>query len=167
MHPFFSTAPPAAGFSAFPTHPPPPNSFNLATTLPVARPVAPARPPPVSTSLRQQILAGNYVELAQLIHPTTCFPQFPREVLTSLGPIKLQQPLTTRSKELTAVEFAFTLSLYRDIICSTFPNRRSELDDYMSLILDLALRFGRHSFYTYHILLCNILQSTTPSPSSA
>ena len=153
--PPFSTAPPAAGFSTFPTHLPPPYSFTLATAPAVARPAAPARPSPVSPSLRHQILAGNYVDLAQLIHPSSCYPQFPREVLTSHGPVELKQPLTTHSKVLTAVEFAFTFSLYRDIICSTFPDCRSELDDYMSLIFYLALRFSGHGLYTYHILFAS------------
>ena len=49
-------------------------------------------------------------------------------------------------------EFAFIFSLYRDIICSPFPDCRSELDDCLSLILDLALRLSGYAFYTYHIL---------------
>ena len=69
--------------------------------------------------------------------------------------IELKQPLITSSKELTAVEFAFTFLLYRDIICPAFPDHRSELDDYLSLILDLALRFGGYGFYTYQFLFAS------------
>eukprot|EP00064_Thunnus_orientalis_P013743 superscaffoldBa00002288_g13783 len=57
--------------------------------------------------------------------------------------------------ELTAAEFAYTFSLYRDTICSVFPDRRAELDDYLSTILDLALRFGGTGFYTYHFLFAS------------
>ena len=153
--PLFSTAPPTAGFGTFPTHLPPPNSFTLATAPPVAHLATPAQPSPVSPSFRHQILFSNYVDLAQLVHPSSCYPQFPREVLTSHGPVELKQPLTTCSKELTAVKFAFIFSLYCDIICSTFPDRRSELDVYMSLNLDEALQFGGHGFYTYHILFAS------------
>ncbi|XP_030253189.1 uncharacterized protein LOC115569298 [Sparus aurata] len=148
-------APPTTGSWIFPTYPPTHNNFTLATALPPARPVASSRPSPVSATLRQQILTGNYVDLAHLIHPSTCNPQVPRELQTVLGPIALKQPLSTRSKELTPVEFTLSFSLYRDIICSSFPERRQELDDYLSLVLDLALRFGGNGFYTYHILFAS------------
>ncbi|XP_067435007.1 uncharacterized protein [Thunnus thynnus] len=134
---------------------PPSSSYTLATAQPPVRPLASARPSPVSPTLRQQILTGNYIDLAQLIHPTSINPHISRELLTSFGPLELKQPLPARSKDLTVAEFAFAFSLYRDIICSAFPNRRSELDDYLSLILDLALRFGGNGFYTYHILFAS------------
>ncbi|XP_061574443.1 uncharacterized protein LOC133441046 [Cololabis saira] len=35
--------------------------------------------------------------------------------------------------------------------CASFPLRRQELDDYLSNILNLALRFGGNGFYLYHI----------------
>ncbi|KAK0147814.1 hypothetical protein N1851_012504 [Merluccius polli] len=114
----------------------------------------PPQPPPPALP-EGQILAGNYVDLAHLIHPSTCNPHIPRELQTALGPIELKQPLSTRSKELTAVEFALSFSLYHDIICSSFPDRRQELDDYVSLVLDLALRFGGNGFYNYHILFAS------------
>ncbi|KAE8287571.1 hypothetical protein D5F01_LYC13617 [Larimichthys crocea] len=126
-----------------------------ATATPPARPTASPRPSPVSSALRQQILSGNYVDLAQLIHPSTHNPHIPRELQTALGTFQLKQPLTTHSKELTAPEFTLAFSLYRDVICSAFPDRRSELDDYLSLIIDLALRFGGNGFYSYHILFAS------------
>eukprot|EP00064_Thunnus_orientalis_P024128 superscaffoldBa00009934_g24404 len=95
------------------------------------------------------------IDLAQLIHPTSINPHIPRELLTSFGPMELKQPLPARSKDLTVAEFAFAFSLYRDIICSAFPNHRYELDDYLSLILNLALRFGGNGFYSYHILFAS------------
>ncbi|TKS65988.1 hypothetical protein D9C73_000044 [Collichthys lucidus] len=55
------------------------------------------------------------------------------------------------SKELSAPKFTLTFSLYRDVICPAFPDRRSEPDDYPSLIIDLASRFGGNGFYSYHI----------------
>ncbi|KAK0154281.1 hypothetical protein N1851_003636 [Merluccius polli] len=147
--------PPPAGSSLFPLYPPPPPNYTLATASLPVRPTASSRPSPVSSTLRQQILSGNYVDLAQLIHPSTCNPHIPRELQTSLGTFQLKQPLTTHSKELTAPEFTFAFSLFRDIICSAFPDRRSELDDYLSLTIDLALRFGGNGFYSYHILFAS------------
>ncbi|TKS86208.1 Titin [Collichthys lucidus] len=135
--------------------PPLPSNHSLATATPPARPTASPRPSPVSSALRQQILAGNYVDLAQLIYPSTHNPHIPRELQTALGTFQLKQPLTTHSKELTAPEFTLAFSLYRDVICSAFPDRRSELDDYLSLTIDLALRFGGNGFYSYHTLFAS------------
>ncbi|XP_027136074.1 uncharacterized protein LOC113746034 [Larimichthys crocea] len=147
--------PPPAGSCPLPLYPPLPSNHSLATATPPARPTASPRPSPVSSALRQQILSGNYVDLAQLIHPSTHNPHIPRELQTALGTFQLKQPLTTHSKELTAPEFTLAFSLYRDVICSAFPDRRSELDDYLSLIIDLALRFGGNGFYSYHILFAS------------
>ncbi|KAF0044753.1 hypothetical protein F2P81_003911 [Scophthalmus maximus] len=72
------------------------------------------------------------------------------ELQTIFGPIELKQTLPSLSKELTLVKFALSFYLYRDITCATFPDLRSELDNYLSRILDMALRFGGNGFYTYH-----------------
>lgn len=61
---------------------------------------------------------------------------------STLFPTCLSLPLPARSKDLTAVEFALAFSLFCDFICSAYPYRRSELDDYLSIVLDMALRFG-------------------------
>ncbi|XP_042284038.1 protein transport protein SEC31-like [Thunnus maccoyii] len=153
--PPYPTASHTANLGLFLAPAPPSSSYTLATAQPPVRPLASARPSPVSPTLRQQILTGNYIDLAQLIHPTSINPHIPRELLTLFGPLGLKPPLPARSKDLTVAEFAFAFSLYRDIICSAFPDRRSELDDYLSLILDLALRFGGNGFYTYHILFAS------------
>ncbi|XP_044217636.1 uncharacterized protein LOC122989025 [Thunnus albacares] len=153
--PPYPTALHTASLGLFLAPTPPSSSYTLATAQPPVRPLASARPSPVSPTLRQQILTGNYIDLAQLIHPTSINPHIPRELLTLFGPSELKQPLPARSKDLTVAEFAFAFSLYRDIICSASPDRRSELDDYLSLILDLALRFGGNGFYTYHILFAS------------
>ncbi|TNN50883.1 hypothetical protein EYF80_038907 [Liparis tanakae] len=98
----------------------------------------------VTVRTTAQILTGNYVDLALLIHPSASNTQTPRELLTIFGPVELSQPLPTRSKQLTTTEFAYTFSLYRDVICSALPDRRPELDNYRTLILNLALRFGNN-----------------------
>lgn len=127
--------------------------FNLASAIPPTRPASSInRPSPVSPALRQQIIAGNYVDLALLLLPSLATTSQPRELQTSSGlPAHLSLSLPSRSKDLTPLEFAAAFSLYRDILCSSFPERRAELDDYMSIILDLALRFGGTGFYSYHV----------------
>ena len=47
-------------------------------------------------------------------------------------------------------ETALGISIYRDVICSVFPNRRQELHDYLAVVLDLAVRFGGTLFQEYH-----------------
>ncbi|XP_014916462.1 uncharacterized protein LOC106965081 [Poecilia latipinna] len=45
--------------------------------------------------------------------------------------------------------------VYRDVICSVYPNRRIELDTYLALIADLHLQYGRSLFYQYHKAFAN------------
>ncbi|CAJ1070121.1 uncharacterized protein LOC121905475 [Xyrichtys novacula] len=92
--------------------PPPVHNCTLATA---ATPIQPASsnncPSPISPALCQQILYGNYVDLAQLLH----HPQLTQDSLGRCKPIfrpvQLRDPLPSRS----------------------------ELDDYLSIILDMAL----------------------------
>lgn len=49
----------------------------------------------------------------------------------------------------------YAFSLYRDVICSALPDRRPELDNYFTLILNLALRFGNNGFCSYHVLFAS------------
>ena len=127
-------------------------SYTLATATPPIQPASLVyRPSPVSLALRQQILLGNYVDLAQLLHPSIIDTSQPREIQTNFGLVQLQNPSPQRSKDLTPAEFALAFSLYRDVICSVYPTRRPELDEYLRIELDMALRFGGSGFYTYHI----------------
>ncbi len=68
--------------------------FSLATA---ATPIWPAsashRPSPLSATLLAQILAGNYIDLAQLLQPSLIPTSQPREVQTSLGPMQLRHPV--------------------------------------------------------------------------
>ena len=47
-------------------------------------------------------------------------------------------------------EFVVAFGIYRDVICLVYPERRQELDTYLSLIGDLNLRYGKNIFYQYH-----------------
>ncbi|KAE8296921.1 hypothetical protein D5F01_LYC03533 [Larimichthys crocea] len=95
-------------------------------------------PPPLSPPAFQPHSSHSYTSST----PYSISKTIPE--LSALG----QQILS----ELTAPEFTIAFSLYHNVICSTFPDRRSELDHYLSLIIDLALWFGGNCFYLYHIL---------------
>ncbi|KAJ4936230.1 hypothetical protein JOQ06_000832 [Pogonophryne albipinna] len=70
---------------------------------------------------------------------------------TNFGLVQLRNPSPPRCKDLTPAEFALAFSLYRDVICLVYPTRRTELDEYLLIELDMALRFGGSGFYTYHV----------------
>ena len=122
--------------------------YNFSTAPPPAR-TGMADPSPVLPTTRHHILAGLYVDLATLLLPSTI--EQPRELLTEMGPITLKAPRPGRTKDLTPAEFAFAFGIYRDTLCDQFPNRREELDQYMHLVLDMALTYGGNGFYTYHV----------------
>ncbi|XP_033956094.1 uncharacterized protein [Pseudochaenichthys georgianus] len=61
---------------------------------------------------------------------------------TNFGLVQLRNPSALRSKDLTPAEFALAFSLYRNVIYLVYPTRRTELDKYLLIELDMALRFG-------------------------
>ncbi|KAK1900699.1 Zinc finger protein with KRAB and SCAN domains 2 [Dissostichus eleginoides] len=70
---------------------------------------------------------------------------------TIFGLVQLRNPSPLRSRDLTPAEFALAFSFYRKVICSVYPTRRTDLDEYLFIELDMALRFGGSGFYTYHV----------------
>ncbi|KAL7829134.1 hypothetical protein AOLI_G00300190 [Acnodon oligacanthus] len=76
----------------------------------------------------------------------------PEMPTSSILPSSLLSCVHGSSKVLTVPKFALTFSIYRNIICSAFPSRCWELDDYLSIILDLAVRFRESGFCDYHRL---------------
>ncbi|KAL7380113.1 hypothetical protein ABVT39_011947 [Epinephelus coioides] len=67
---------------------------------------------------------------------------------TAVPALPLADPRLCR--DLSIRHFVTAFGIYRDIICSVFPERRQELDSYLSLICDLNLKYGRNVFYQYH-----------------
>ena len=100
---------------------PPSEPHTLATAVPPVRPQQ-AAPSPISSSLRQQI-TGNYVDLATLLRPSMADSSQPREIITPFGITQLRSSKPAHSRELTPVEFAYSFSLYRDTLCSIYPER--------------------------------------------
>ncbi|CAJ1049942.1 leucine-rich repeat extensin 2 [Xyrichtys novacula] len=107
--------------------------------------------PALPASLPEPITAN----LAQLLHPSTTDTRQPREMQTIFGPVQHCDPCPSRSKDPTPAEFALAFSLFCDTIGSVFPSLTSELDDYLSIILDMALCFGSTGFCSYHLHFTN------------
>ncbi len=110
-----------------------------------------SRPSPVPSSLRKQTLKGNYIDLALLLMPSLHQPPAGRFLEGHKEPSQQRGRSTTRSREFTPTEFAYAFSLYRDVLCSCYPGHHQEMDDYLAIILNLALRFGSNGFYQHHI----------------
>ncbi len=128
-------------------------NYTLSTANPAVRHPTSlvSRPSPVPTNIRKQILDGKYVDLALLLLPSLHQPPVNRDYDDAHTSLLYKNPPSSRTRLLNPTEFAYAFSLYRDVLCSQFPARRQELDDYLSIILNLALRFGGSGFYQYHI----------------
>ncbi|XP_067300888.1 uncharacterized protein [Pseudorasbora parva] len=133
-------------------------SFTAAPTVNVTFPPATVppnalamNPPPVSTHLRSQILAGADFDLSSLL-PSVSISE-PNRTL-DFGPltINLKTPNSKPNRILTMAEFCIAFGRYTEIICSVFPARRKELNDFLAIIAELSHTFGGTHFFTYYRL---------------
>ncbi|XP_052428992.1 uncharacterized protein LOC127970440 [Carassius gibelio] len=165
--PAASNSGPAAQASAWPqslpnTAPPPvvattllqaksPHSLFTATPMPIPSNAVALEPPQVTHSIRAQILAGADVDLSSLLSllPTS---NSNRQIDCGDFSVTLKNPNPLSSRLLSFSEFTIAFNRYTEIICSAFPHRRRELNDYLSIIAELALSYGGGHFYTYHKL---------------
>ena len=140
--------PVAANSSASPPVPKP--GFTLSSAQAVSNPgnqfISPFAC--VSPKVRSQIVQGKDVNLASLILPNPVCDkqlvgndQFPAVIRSS-------DPRTLRTLDLC--DFVLAFGIYRDILCEVFPDRRQELDTYLSLICELKRRYGGTIYYDYH-----------------
>ena len=126
-------------------------AFSLATALP-APPLGRSFVAPstvsISPQLRQNILQGKDINLASLLVPS---PTIDRQ-LVDCGDVSvfLKNSDPRLLKNLPFGDFVIAFGLYRDVICSVYPDRRIELDTYLAIMADFNLRYGGTLFYQYH-----------------
>ncbi|XP_046873720.1 LOW QUALITY PROTEIN: uncharacterized protein LOC124466092 [Hypomesus transpacificus] len=124
---------------------------SLASAVPAAASGAPFLSPAagLSAHLRNQIIAGMDINLVQILLGATDLLD---KRLIDCGDVSvfLKGSDPRMSKNLTLAEFCVAFGVYRDTLCKAYPERRVELDDYLALIADLALRYGSSLFYEYH-----------------
>ena len=127
-----------------------PQSHSLASAIPapsLGRPYIPFAAN-ISPRLRQKILQGKDVNLVSLILPS---PECDRKISSSdIGNAVIRSADPRLLRDLPIGEFLVAFGIFRDAVCSVFPDRRVELDAYLALIGDLNLRYGRNFFYQYH-----------------
>ena len=106
----------------------------------------------VSTRLKQDIIRGKDVNLAALLsgyNPEIDHCNRHLVIGENVVPLK-PLPDTRLSRNLKLDEFILAFSVYRNIMCDTFPQRRSELDAYCNEIILMATKFRGTGFYDYH-----------------
>lgn len=107
----------------------------------------------VSSQLRSDIVQGKDVNLASLlIQGYTSESELGQRFLVFGSEAVPLRPLKDQrlKKPLTIQEFIKAFSIYRNIMCQVYPNRRDELDMYLRTILELSNDFGGFMFYDYH-----------------
>jgi len=103
----------------------------------------------VSPQLKKNIITGMDINLASLLIP---YYSGSGVMQTDyLGIDKSQSAKhKPRTNNLTVGEFIQAFGTYKNIMCSAFPNRRSELDLYERDLVDMATRYPGKGFYEYH-----------------
>lgn len=127
-------------------------SYSLSTATPLPPPphAASLEPPPVSVAVRNLILSGADIDLSTLL-PSLPTPGPPRDI--DCGDVVVSLKASgPAAKILSFPEFTVAFSHYTEIVCSAFPQRRGELNSYLSIIAGLATTFGGAHFYSYHRL---------------
>ena len=106
----------------------------------------------VSANVQKEILAGKDINLASLLIPGANFATLDLQGRHAMfGDVLIPlKPDKRLSKILTIQEFITAFSVFRNIMCQTFPHRRPELDSYLRDIIDMSSRFGGTLFYEYH-----------------
>ncbi|XDV33697.1 hypothetical protein PO909_004007, partial [Leuciscus waleckii] len=129
----------------------PAHSLSTAVHLPAPPNAVAMEPPPVSAHLRSLILSGADIDLPSLL---TSVPLNESHCSFDCGPltINLKNSIQPSKRVLTLAKFCIAFARYTEVICTSFPARRKELNDYLSIIAELSLSFGGSHFYTYHKL---------------
>ncbi|CAG2254395.1 ANK [Mytilus edulis] len=101
----------------------------------------------VSPQLRKNIISGLDINLASVLIPYYV-GSGTSEMFDGDDKNYKTDPRLTRS--LSIGEFIQAFSIYKSVMCSAFPHRRSELDSYERDIVDIASRYPGKGFYEYH-----------------
>ncbi len=111
-------------------------SLFTATPMPVPANAIATEPPQAAHNIRAQILAGADVDLSSLLSllPTA---DSNRQIDCGDFSVTLKNPNPLSSRILSFPEFCIAFSRFTEIICSVFPHRRRELNDYLAVIAEL------------------------------
>ncbi|KAK0136893.1 hypothetical protein N1851_026915 [Merluccius polli] len=120
-----------------------PISYSLSTALPAQYPVRTFITPAaanITQHTKNNILQGKDVNLAGLLLPSPAVERKWVDCSDVSVLLKTTDPRITHN--LSFGEFVITFSIYRDILCQAYPERRVELDAYLAIIAELYQRYG-------------------------
>ncbi|KAA0717587.1 hypothetical protein E1301_Tti013802 [Triplophysa tibetana] len=125
--------------------------FNLSTATAAqnfGRRFVPPAAASVSHQIRSNIIEGKDVNLASLLTP---LPASERQMVDCGDvAVSLKTSDSRLQRNLSFSEFVNAFGVYRDILCTNFPERREELDIYLAMMADFYQRYGGTLFYEYH-----------------
>ncbi|ROL44930.1 hypothetical protein DPX16_22915 [Anabarilius grahami] len=117
------------------------SNFTLSTAVPAQefgrRFVSPAAVT-VSSQLRSNIIQGKDINLASLLLPSPAVDRQTVDCGDVAVFLKTSDPRLQRN--LSFAEFVIAFRIYRDILCKVFPDRREELDLYLTMMADFNQR---------------------------
>ncbi|MGH0169385.1 UNVERIFIED_CONTAM: hypothetical protein FKN15_059570 [Acipenser sinensis] len=103
----------------------------------------------ISPKIRKQIIEGKDVNLVSILIASSEFLDH-RVVDCGDVSVTLKSRDPRLQKGLSVGEFVLAFSIYRDILCSVYPHRLQELNQYLFLVVELSVRYGGTLFYQYH-----------------
>ena len=101
----------------------------------------------VSPSLQRQIIDGKDVNMAALLIPNYECPKSHTVVADTL--VIPGKPDLRLNRTLSISEFITAFGKYKRVMCTAYPDRRSELDAYEQDIINISNFYGS-KFYDYH-----------------
>ncbi|CAC5418314.1 unnamed protein product [Mytilus coruscus] len=101
----------------------------------------------ISPQLRKNIISGMDINLTSLLIP---YYSGSGTYELNLSEDKNNKTDPRSSKSLSLGEFIQAFGIYKNIMCTTFPHRRSELDLYERDLVDIATRYPGKGFYEFH-----------------
>jgi hypothetical protein len=105
--------------------------------------------PIVNTKMKRDILAGKNVNMASLLSPHIS-DQAGRELVVGEVSIALKSQDQRLQRNLSIQEFIQAFNIYKSVMCEIYPNRRQELDTYLTTIITMTSQFPGPGFYEYH-----------------
>lgn len=103
----------------------------------------------VTDSVKRNILAGKYVNLACLLIPDFETPSVSAD-MSGLDYLKRDRKDHRLDRPLSISQFFKAFGIYKRVMCETYPLRRMELDLYEADIGNIYEHYG-NIFYQYHV----------------
>ncbi|XP_010774836.1 uncharacterized protein [Notothenia coriiceps] len=102
----------------------------------------------ISSRLRAKILDGKDINLVSLILPS---PECDKAIATGGSITAVFKSADPRLlKDLSIGQFLVAFSIFRDVLCAVYPERRVDSDAYLAVIGDLHIKYGKSVYYQYH-----------------